>query len=225
MPYVKTLVCLAASKKYRGLCVAGKELDAGGIGGWIRPVSSRERGELTPQECAVGSAIPRLLQLVRVPLRKPSPADYQTENHLINEAVRWATAGTFPKDRIAELLDNPDLLWRNGDDSSRGINDSVPEAVARGELKSSLYLIRPETLTISVGTESSSELKLRALFQYRGVTYRLAVTDPTAVAAYRERGPGVYKREGSRDVICVSLGEPLPSTGRCYKLVAGVIRV
>jgi hypothetical protein len=46
MPYRKTIVCLANSRKYQGRCVAGVEWQGQMIGGWIRPVSGMERGAL-----------------------------------------------------------------------------------------------------------------------------------------------------------------------------------
>lgn len=48
MPYTKRIVCLANSRKYKGSCVAGKEIMGNAFGGWVRPVSKKVHGELTP---------------------------------------------------------------------------------------------------------------------------------------------------------------------------------
>jgi len=46
--WTRTIVCLAASRKYSGYCVAGREMAGGTCGEWVRPVSRSEFAELTP---------------------------------------------------------------------------------------------------------------------------------------------------------------------------------
>lgn len=47
---IKRLVCLANSRKSGGRCIAGRELLAGNVGEWIRPVSGREHEEVSARE-------------------------------------------------------------------------------------------------------------------------------------------------------------------------------
>lgn len=86
-----------------------------------------------------------------------------------------------------------------------------------------LYLIRVRLLNIEVVVEGAEfgnpRKRLRGEFVYNKVSYRLAVTDSSMEAKYRQRSEGSYTLEDV--IICVSLGEPYQ--GYAYKLVAGVI--
>ena len=47
----KRIVCLANSSKLNGRCIAGKEIiEDGRVGDWIRPVSVREKQEVSEWE-------------------------------------------------------------------------------------------------------------------------------------------------------------------------------
>lgn len=49
-PGTTSIVCLAISRKYSGCCIAGKKINEGRVGGWIRPVSSEATGDTSWQE-------------------------------------------------------------------------------------------------------------------------------------------------------------------------------
>ncbi len=69
MAYLKTIVCLANSRKLTGRCVAGKEWDGQVRSKWCRPVSARERGELTAERWYAKTwRDPQLLDLIQVGL-------------------------------------------------------------------------------------------------------------------------------------------------------------
>jgi hypothetical protein len=75
MPYTKTIVCLANSRKLAGRCVAGKEWDGLKIGPWCRPVSAKDRGELTAERWYRRTwRDPQLLDLIEVGLLRPRPS-------------------------------------------------------------------------------------------------------------------------------------------------------
>ena len=94
MPYTKTIVCLANSRKLTGRCVAGKEWDGQTFGAWCRPVSARDRGELTAERWYRKTwRDPQLLDLIEVGLLAPRPSGCQRENHLVDPSVRWRFAG------------------------------------------------------------------------------------------------------------------------------------
>lgn len=224
MGYVKTIVCLANSRKYSGRCVVGKEVSPGGFGGWIRPVSPRPTAELSEEERRFESGQdPRLLDIVAVPLIAPVPSLHQTENHMIDPARHWSKTGELPWAERNRLLDHPSSLWPGDDSSCHGRNDRVKLGVT-ATLTGSLLLIEPEDLVLRVQTEGaefdSPRRRVRARFHYRHVHYVLAVTDPVAERAFLSKADGDYPVEDA--LLCVSLGEP-HSDDHCYKLVAAVL--
>ncbi len=88
MSYLKTIICLANSKKRSGLCIAGKEIHLANapnrlIGDWIRPMGQHAGGALSEYATwySDGEA-PQVLDLITVALQKPHPHLYQKENHL-----------------------------------------------------------------------------------------------------------------------------------------------
>ena len=223
-PTFKTIICLANSRKYSGHCIAGKELVDNQIGNWIRPVSSRDCGELSPQDIVMHNGrMPELLDIISVPLKKHCPQFCQTENFGIDESRGWIRKGGFPISEVSRLCDDVDHLWINGFHSYSGSNDRVPLNRADTDLSSSLLFINPAHLTITV-VEGSKALKtVRAKFDYRGERYWLTVTDPQIETQYLKRNIGEYPVGNKTAYLCVSMGEPHESYR--YKLVAGVIMV
>jgi hypothetical protein len=121
------------------------------------------------------------------------------------------------------MVDHPDTLWANGDSTYIGLNDRMTVEVAATQ-KDSLFLIKPESLTISVQTEGAAfgnpRRRVRAMFKYKSGNYILAVTDPTIEREYLAKQNGDYKLDDA--YLCVSLGEA-HTDGHCYKLVAAII--
>jgi len=87
----------------------------------------------------------------------------------------------------------------------------------------SLNLVSVEHLRILVGRKTldypDSKRAVRGEFTYRGVTYRLDVTDPVVEREYLCKADGQYVI--NRPVLCVSLGDPYE--GYFYKLLAAVL--
>jgi hypothetical protein len=225
MPYQKTIVCLANSRKeYPNRCVAGKEKAEQGFGRWIRPVSDLAKGDLTSQHrCYSDGTDPRLLDVVTIQFLGPRPQGCQKENHRIDSSVRWVKVGGIGWNELAPAIDKvAGELWRNGDSSSNGLNDRIPEKVAE-QLPSSLLLIEPEAFEISVAKEGGvfkpARKKVRGRFQLNGHEYLLAVTDLPVEDQYAKKDEGDYPIQGAR--LCISIGEPYH--GYCYKLIAAVI--
>lgn len=222
MSYSKRIVCLANSRKYMGRCIAGKEVLADGYGKWIRPVSDRPAGEVSEEERSYRDRRePGILDIIEIPMLRPAPMLHQTENHVIDAGRRWRKTGQLPVHDLGHLLDHPATLWSNGDSAHNGLNDRVIREEAAG-FDTSLYLIDPEGLTIRVQVEGPGfgQRRVRALFEYRGVPYVLAVTDLITERAFLRKLDGDYPLADT--VICVSLGEPF-ADGYCYKLVAALI--
>lgn len=223
MAEVKRIVCLANSRKHSGRCVAGKEWNGGDPGSWIRPVSSRPTQEIsmTEQRYQDGN-LPTVLEIVDVGLLEAAPGTFQTENWLLDPASRWTRLGRLAFRDLEPFIDTPDKLWLNGYETIAGSNDRVPAAEAQA-LRGSLYLLKLAAVTISVfapGADYGNPKKrVQAGFTYRGIEYRLWVTDLDIERAYRSREEGDYAL--GECYLTVSLGEV--DKGFCYKLVAAVI--
>lgn len=227
MSYTKTIVCLANSRKLTGRCVAGKEWDGCRPGPWCRPVSSKERGELTAERWYARSwRDPRLLDLIQVGLLAARPSGCQTENHLVDTAVRWKFVGKVPAQSLLASLDHPKgALWVNGESTSGGLNDRVHAAVAERQ-PNSLVLVQPDLVIIRVNTEGANtehaRRRVRGQFSLADYDYSLSITDPV-VEEPLLRHPDGFSMELQRPILCISLSEKFVVQNACYKLIAGVI--
>lgn len=221
MTLYKTIVCLANSRKYMHRCVAGKELQDNRIGGWIRPVTKRPNCQLSLAEMSFQDGkVPKLLDIVTIPLLEYVPHSYQTENYLIDEEYYWVKEGVLSPSRLSQLCDTRSTLWVDGYHSSSGYNDKIPLLLAEVQVCSSLLLIKPSSLSIQVASEWGKR-KVRAEFSFHQHTYRLAVTDPVVEQSYLRRNNGIFRLDDQERYLCISLGEPFE--GYCYKLVAAII--
>lgn len=219
----KRIVCLANSRKMNERCVAGKEWLAGAPGPWIRPVGNRLMGEILLRERRYGDgADPELLDIIDVPLQRPQPKGFQSENWLLYASQRWVRAGHAKWPELSRLVDEPASLWLNNSHTRAGVNDRVSESAAH-RLNSSLYLLHLDSLKLSVSVFGEDIVLMRrrvqADFVYRGTQYKLWVTDPLIERTYRAKPDGDYNI--GECFVTVSLGEP--HKGDCYKLVAAVI--
>jgi hypothetical protein len=225
MPYQKTIVCLANSRKMSGRCIAGKEIDSHKrFGEWIRPVSDRSSQEISEEERQFeNGGDPKLLDIVRIEMLEARPHAPQLENHLIDTRRYWVNRGRVTWDELKGAIDEVNgQLWLNGFSSYNGTNDRIPEGRAAG-LTGSLLLIEPEDLVISVAVEGADfnnpKRKVRARFTLNGENYVIAITDPVVAREYLAKDDGEYPADVA--LLCVSIGEPYQ--GYCYKLAAAVI--
>lgn len=221
MTLPKTLVCLANSRKLLGRCVAGMIDDDSGE--WVRPVSARPHREVSAHERQYENGTdPNVLDVVSVPLIRPQPHDFQSENWLLDPGYYWKKIGRIGWRELLSLEQHPRTLWINGCSTYHGEDDRIPieEAVT---LPDSLKLIRVAGLTLQVHTPGAmfgdQKRVLRACFSYKGHAHTLRVTDPEYEQIYLAKPEGVY--ELSDSFLTVSLGEPYE--GYVYKLVAAII--
>jgi hypothetical protein len=220
--YLKTIICLADSRKTSGRCVAGKDID----GNWLRPVSNTLHGELSETDRRFqDGTFPQLLDKLSIAMLRPAPHDYQIENHLIDDHFYWVKAGSINFNDLSRLVDHPTDIFLDGHSSSNGENDRVPLNLANN-LNKSLILIKPSrsSLTISIAIEGANfnngKRKVRANFTYNNKRYKIAITDPLIERKYLSLNDGIYKVEEDA-YMCISLGEPFGEY--TYKLVASVI--
>ena len=220
----KRIVCLANARKLSGRCIAGREWsEAGGAGRWIRPVSARSGEEVSEQERQYeDGSDPRVLDVLDVPLIKPQPKDWQTENWLLDPESYWRKTGSYSWFDLPALADRVEPLWLDGHSTYNGRNDRIPLEAATS-VRSSLRLIHAERLELGVlrpgEAFGNAKRRVQARFSHAGAAYALWVTDPGYERAYLAKLDGVY---GIGDCyLTVSLGEPYQ--GACYKLVAAII--
>lgn len=219
----KTIVVLAVSKKPGGRCLAGKELirkgDAWKVGPWLRPVTTQNSGAVPESQMAFALGhVPRLLELVEIPLAKPVPLPDQPENWLIQlpvEPISWKSCGFFEWQEVARLVDKPNGLWSEPANSRR-VNSGY---VRRMPNPASLYLIKPERIqSIKVWTGPSqfeptgARRRRRAVLSYAGVTHELAIDDTDFENRHYPEFPGLGEppicptlRKPDETLVCVSL--------------------
>jgi hypothetical protein len=227
MPYKRTILWLANSRKYQGRCVAGLAWQSHQPGRWVRPVSGLERGVLI-NERFCGNANgrdPRLLDLIEIDFLVPQHR-YQAENARIDPCKRWTFRGTAKPEQLLPAVQRVRGPLRvNAGSTKFGLNDLIPED-RTAELKSSLMLIQPEDLTINVPIEgaknSEPRRRIRGEFFLDGCCYIFSVTDCAIECEPSNCQPGAEKFL-RRPLLCVSVSEVLESTRACYKLIAGVV--
>jgi hypothetical protein len=223
VPYIKRIVCLANSRKMLGRCVAGKEIsDNSQFGRWVRPVSNRPTQEVSVDERRYENGEdPKVLDIIRIPMRGHVPHAHQSENHLIDAGPYWIKDGTLAWDDLDAAIEPfGGTLWIDGHHSYNGENDRIPEAETLG-LAGSLTLVETADLVIRVAPEGiNAKRKVRGRFSLDGRRYLLVTTDPVVEREYLAQQDGEYAVGRAR--LCISIGEPYQ--GYCYKLIAGVIR-
>jgi len=207
MNYVKKIICLANSRKHSGRCIAGKEVLPHGYGSWIRPISARPSAEVSEEERRFENGQdPRVLDIIDIPIIAATPLLYQTENHIIDGGYYWAKTGELPWTELKHLVDNPALLWSNGDSTYYGLNDRVMLELA-SKMTNSLMLIEPENLTVNVQTEGAEfgnpRRRVRASFTHQGLHYILVVTDPVAERTFLAKPDGRHPLIDT--YLCISL--------------------
>ena len=226
MAYVRRIVCLANSFKIGGSCIAGREiLGKGEYGGWIRPVSDRPTAEVWDSECRYpNNSLPKLLDIIDVPLANAAPHNHQSETHVI-EKEQWIKVGVLPWEELENLREQPTTLWINSDRTSSGAFNCISQAEAAA-LHDSLFLLKKKDFTVGVGSktwEGKKTKTYRGNFKYNGTYYSLSLTDRNATNAFALKEEGQYPLN---DVyVCISLTEPwVKDNNRCHKLVAAVFR-
>lgn len=229
MPYTRTIVCLANSKKIGGRCVAGREWDGNKFGDWIRPVSSLEKGEIHAERFCENAdrRDPMLLDILEIPFLEAKPTHNQIENHLIDPQQSWRYRGSITVEQLVPAVEQVNgTIWSNGNSTYNGLNDAISVNVATS-LPNSLMLIQPESLDAVVSVEGAAfgnpKRKVRGAFSIAGANYIFSITDPLILAALAAEPDGaavVY----DHPILCISISEVFEKQNACYKLIAGVIQ-
>ncbi len=218
------MVCLAYSRMPNGRCVAGRELRTDGrLDGWIRPVVGGEDEGVTEESSRYeDGGLPRLLDVLDVPVAEPRPEGHQRENWLLDPGRRWTRVSRFDVDALPKWADTVDSLWLNGFGTSNGVNDKVP-AQAASALDASLYLIEAD-LEVRVFNPGAARgdfrRRVQGRFRYNGADYRMWITDPDQEQKYFAGPNGSYQIGECLLTVSLSLAAYY---GFHYKLIAAII--
>lgn len=213
----KTFVLLADSYK-NGHCIAGKGIDDNI---WFRPVNKDVSVGLSEKQIEYEDGTqPRLLDIIKIGLSTLKIEKHQTENYLLDDSVRWKKVGDLSMEQLDALCDSANTIWNNTENSSKGINDRIPECF-ENSIKNSLLLVKlsKSIMTVSQVVDSDGKQKkdTRIAFSLNGKNYKIAFKDRNnpyyCVGEYPINTP---------HYVTISLG--LPFYGYCYLIAAGLIR-
>lgn len=224
IPYTKTILCLANSRRPSGHCFAGKEFANGVTGAWIRPINAAHHNAVSIDDRLYeGGTLADVLDIVTIPLHAPRPIAHHVEDHQILADQYWTKTGRAMWQQVVNATDEATgTLWPNEACSHHGWNDKVSEATTVKQ-SGSLLLIEPTRLDLVVAMESQymgpDRRRVRADFDFNGVRYNFVVTDPWIEDQYFAGNNGTYHINDSR--LCISLPEII--NGHSTKLVAAVI--
>ena len=235
MSEVKTLVCLANSRKEGERCIAGKSFVDGKVGEWVRPVSGQLGGEVSKGRLRYNDGTDlSVMDIVDVPVLMAVPENHQQENWLLDPDFRLKKRGRITWNQLSDLLDTPDDLWMY---SPSERNDRVASGEA-DKMNDSLRFICVDKLTFFVNWPprkwgmkfTRKPPQVRAIFEYHGNHYNIVVSDPVCESKYRDqrKGYGIQNEGGNKYEIgqcyvTVSLVD-YSKEGNCYyKLAAAVI--
>jgi hypothetical protein len=198
------MIVFANSIKHGAHCVAGKEVKTKE---WVRPVANVDGGALSDKQITYvnpyGNYQVKPLQKIKIGLDSHVPKINQPENFQI-DGSSWTQNYKISENALNDYLDHPESIW--------GPSDRVSfDQIKSGKLSigNSLCLVKVDNLKLYINAGN----KRRASFNYRGIDYDLAATDPM----FDELLSSTAVLQG---ILCISLGEEYH--GYCYKLVASI---
>lgn len=230
----RQICVLANSIKFGGRCIAGKEVLPTSTPNqyqltqtWLRPLGRSARGELSYTEYVCGNVIPKLMDIVEIPFNQPSTIPGQPEDWSIHTNQNWIRRGHFSTTVIPQLLDTPTNLWL--EDPTRGDRVSTNWLTTHNSPSLALVAVTNLNIVLQSATNFNSgnaTLKRRCHFDYQGVRYNLALTDPEIQSKYFPTFPAcgagtITPGPPKSSVVCVSLSPAL--NGMHYKLAAAII--
>lgn len=229
------MLLLANSIKRSARCVAGREVveqdGRSRLGGWIRPVSTQDEGELLVKHYTMTDGrVASVLDIVDISLVGRANNPGQPENWLLDEDVAWSRIRTVSGKNLSRLEERPPDLWLEDKAHSDRIS---AQGQARQTSPRSLVIVRPTNFRVRLWREFNQfkgyvQRKSRAVFTYAGDEYDLSITDPIFSEQYCRQHPEEGKAHvhvtppcADTCLLCVSLTPPFK--GYHYKVLATVL--
>lgn len=211
------LVCLGFSHREGGYCLAGV---VKGTTNWIRPIQNSAMPQLH-----LSGYIPKLLDIIELPLASAAPEPHQPENWVLGEG-RWNVLGSLPP---AEALGLLTKLSNRRPELFRNSTDRIACAdVAANSLSHSLTIVRPKELLFRFVWGARGQKQLRCSFNMNGHPYDLSVTDAAFIGRLNHIRVGSscsLADAGCSTSAQVFLAASLTGAfgNSYYKLIAGVL--
>ena len=138
----------------------------------MRLVSARDGQEVSEYERQYeDGSDPKVLDIVDVPVLEAQPAQWQTENWLLDPRRYWRKAGAASWFDLRALADRESALWQSGFHTYDGFNDKVPLEAVR-ECRDSLRLIHVQRLNLAVCRPGEAfgnrKRRVQGRFRYAG---------------------------------------------------------
>ncbi len=118
---------------------------------------------------------------MEVPMLRPKPVGYQTENWLLDPERYWEKIGVHSPLDLPGLVDPVEPLWVNCYKTYHGLNDKIPVEESR-EISSSLRQISVNEFVLKVFAPSEafgdSKRRVQGKFFYADQNYAFWITDP-----------------------------------------------
>lgn len=218
--YYKDIVLLAKSKKNRNYCVAGINIDTEK---WDRLVSNDDsvKYALTKEQLSYqGGELPKLLDVMRVYIKRKQEHDFQVENYEIDERKYFKKLGTIELKYLITLCNKNRFLFFNSD---RRISSNDIARINAFDLYS-LELLHLNRITIYL--DGFDDKKIKCRFIYNNIVYEnISITDIEFLDKYLKILK--YSKNNEMDindvVLVCSLGEEFHNYH--YKLIASVIKI
>ena len=236
------VVILSKSYKNGGRCIAGKVCEYVGentvsLLEWTRPVlidaDGNAIGPITESEYQYTSGgYLQVLDIAHIPKLEDCTVSGQPDNFVVERRKKWAKHSHFRADCVFKIVEKPADIWL---DAATQTNKVTRAYVKEGRVTQSLYLIRPESLRVTLSNKYNEwkkryDKKALASFRYNNVLYEdISITCPAARKMLKERYPNdggddvtFSLLDGDRYALVLSLSPVLEATGMHYKFVATI---
>jgi ATP-dependent DNA helicase RecQ len=222
MSHLKTIICLANSRKHGERCIAGIDVETGR---WVRPVSGLDDGRVPRARQIINGKDVKLLDLIRVPLAETGP-DFGFESENLSLLTgSWSLAGAVTPQDLRQHCSKAEQILHN-DDAHVSLTTlcSLPK-----EERRTLQLVETTRFSVeNTGPSGGGGHKWEgSILTTGGARLTAKITDPVYVEKL-ESG----HRPADRCLVTVSLGMPYrpehwpeDQEPACWKLIAGVIEL